>query len=135
MSTSGKSSRDVWGRDSGLVADLVAAGQFKMAMHILKRTIGVKNYAPLKPLFLRLYTAVQPSLPTMSNGGGQYSIDTALLRKDTKLPLLPLTLQAAEEELKNGLQAFTSGKFNDSLTSGALVVILNVLVTVPIVKE
>lgn len=118
MPLSGKSAQNRWVDNSTLVADLVAAGSFDQAMHVLHRSVGIVNFAPLKPLFMQIYNSTYCSLPQLP---GSSSLVSPLQRNsdqgDKALPTPTFTLENCVEKLKNGYKAVTDGKFNEAQSS------------------
>lgn len=114
MPLSGKSVTNKWIENSSMVADLVAAGSFDQAMHVLNRSVGIVNFAPLKPLFMQVYNSTYCSLPLLP---GSSSMVSALQRnsgEDKSLPTPTFTLESCVEKLKAGYKAVTDGKFNEA---------------------
>ncbi|CDY42637.1 BnaC01g00490D [Brassica napus] len=120
-------------RKSSLAAEQAAAGSFDTAMRLLNRQLGIKNFAPLKSMFIDLF-----------NGSHSY------LRAFTSSPVVPLAIERGwsessspnvrgppalvydfsqqEEKLKSGYKATTSGKLTEALR-----LFLSILHTIPLV--
>lgn len=116
MPMPGKSAAQQWQNNSTLAYDLIAAGAFDQAMHVLNRTIGVVNFEPLKPAFLSIYSSAYASLPQLP---GAASLVSALQRPadddGKKLPVVTYNLAQCVEVLKRGYKGMTDGKFATSL--------------------
>lgn len=156
LPSAGPSARQLWTGSSLLAADHIAAGAFDSAMKLLNQQAGIVNFAPLEPLFLAIYTGAQAryilllafflvlladmlfllSLPTLASAPSQTMHLQRPLPQEASglrggLPRLALSFQVlADERLKAGYRAFTSGKFQEALglfhailTSLALVVV------------
>ncbi|KAF9623120.1 hypothetical protein IFM89_037636 [Coptis chinensis] len=131
--TPGMPVSQIWTQKSSLAGEHVAAGNFDTAMRLLTRQLGIKNFAPLKPMFLDLH-----------NGSHSY------LRAFSSTPVIPLALERGwsessspnvrgppalvfkfselDEKLKAGYKATTSGKFSEALR-----IFLNILQTIPLI--
>eukprot|EP01121_Diplochlamys_sp_Union-15-3_P016089 TRINITY_DN5413_c0_g2_i3.p1 TRINITY_DN5413_c0_g2~~TRINITY_DN5413_c0_g2_i3.p1 ORF type:complete len:732 (-),score=145.80 TRINITY_DN5413_c0_g2_i3:27-2222(-) len=116
----GSSAAQLWCVNSNLPADHAAAGSFESTMRLLNQQIGVVNFAPLKPYFLKLYMSSRlqmPGLPSLN------SLTTHLHRNwensnRNTLPLLPLDLASQFEKLQQqGYAATTKGKFSEALSA------------------
>ncbi|XAR64161.1 hypothetical protein NMG60_11024402 [Bertholletia excelsa] len=123
----------IWVQKSSLAADNTAAGNFDTAMRLLSRQLGIKNFAPLKPLCLDLYTGSHsylsafPSAPLISMAierGWSESASPNMRR----LPGLVFQFYQLEERLKAGYKATTNGKFTEALR-----IFLGILQTIPLV--
>ncbi|KAF2613255.1 hypothetical protein F2Q70_00012860 [Brassica cretica] len=123
----------IWSQKSSLAAEQAAAGSFDAAMRLLHRQLGIKNFAPLKSMFIDLF-----------NGSHSY------LRAFTSSPVVPLAIERGwsessspnvrgppalvydfsqqEEKLKAGYKATTSGKLTEALR-----LFLSILHTIPLV--
>jgi coatomer subunit alpha len=49
--TPGMPVSQIWIQKSSLASEHAAAGNFDIAMRLLSRQLGIKNFAPLKPMF------------------------------------------------------------------------------------
>ncbi|CAL0328461.1 unnamed protein product [Lupinus luteus] len=56
----------IWIQRSSLAADHAAVGNFDTAMRLLNRQLGIRNFAPLKSIFLDLNTGSHSYLPAFS---------------------------------------------------------------------
>lgn len=106
--STGMSASSRWSRDSPLAADHVAAGSFETAMQLLRRQLGIVNFAPLKPHFMALAGA---SHAVLGGAGGAPAILSPLVRGAGTMPRLCATLPALVEKLKMGYALVTGGKF------------------------
>uniref|UniRef100_M4D2H4 Coatomer subunit alpha n=1 Tax=Brassica campestris TaxID=3711 RepID=M4D2H4_BRACM len=131
--TQGMPVSHIWSQKSSLAAEQAAAGSFDAAMRLLHRQLGIKNFAPLKSMFIDLF-----------NGSHSY------LRAFTSSPVVPLAIERGwsessspnvrgppalaydfsqqEEKLKAGYKATTSGKLTEALR-----LFLSILHTIPLV--
>jgi len=115
MPMAGKGSAQQWQNNSTLAADLIAAGSFDQAMHVLNRTIGVVNFEPLKPAFISVYTAAYSILPQLP-GCSQLTTPLQNFSEDGKsLPVLSLNISQCVDMLKKGYKCVTDGKFSLAL--------------------
>ncbi|CAN6553469.1 unnamed protein product [Malus baccata var. baccata] len=103
--TPGMPVSQIWSQKSSLAAEHATAGNFDIAMRLLSRQLGVKNFDPLRQLFLDLHMGSQTGPP-------------ALVFKFSEL----------EEKLKAGYKATTQGKFVDALR-----LLLGILHTIPLI--
>lgn len=121
MPTSGQSYMQRWGTsNSVLAADLIAAGNVDLAMHMLHRQIGVVNFAPLASYFATIQTATHALLPQLA---GVPPISTGLSRvvvegksSSPSLADNPFKLTHLIEPLKRGYQAVTDNNLTDALS-------------------
>ena len=133
MPLPGKSSLTRWATNSSLAADLIAAGSFDLAMHMLNKQLGIVQFAPLKEHFLTLANATVTYLPTLP---GAPPIQIPLHRsyttdrdaKETDGPALAYQFNQLTEPLKAGNKSVTLGKFQQALKE-----FTGVLLTVPFV--
>ena len=120
MPMPGKSSLTRWATNSSLAADLIAAGSFDLAMHMLNKQLGIVNFAPLKEQFLTLANATVAYLPSLP---GASPITVPLSRtyttdrdgKETDGPALAFQFNQLTELLKAGNKSVTLGKFQQAL--------------------
>lgn len=125
MPSSGKTALDKWSSNSSLAADLVAAGSFDLAMHMLHRQIGLVNFAPLKEAFLAIHNAAQAQLPMLPFVP---ALPSPLYRNPSQSPNLAYKLSQVVEPLKSAYKNVTEGKFAPALQE-----FLSVLHTLPLV--
>jgi len=118
---SGQSRMDQATRTSSLAADSVAAGRFEDAMRLLNQQIGIVNFQPLKPHFLRIY---QASTASIIGIGGLPPLKVYLEREPSEGqaktgpcgPFIALSLQSAINDLSEAYKAVTNGKFTEAKT-------------------
>ncbi|KAF1884619.1 hypothetical protein Lal_00028500 [Lupinus albus] len=123
----------IWTQRSSLAADHAAAGNFDTAMRLLNRQLGIKNFSPLKSMFLDLNTGSHSNLPAFSSAP---EISLAIERGWTESsspnvrgsPALPFKLSQLDEKLKTGYKLTTAGKFSEALRT-----FVNILHTIPLV--
>jgi hypothetical protein len=110
----------IWVQTSSLAGEHAAAGAFDTAMRLLNRQLGIKNFEPLKSIFLELHLASHTSLPTMVS---LPVLPLALERGWSEtaspnirgLPALVYKLSSLEEKLKVAYKTTTEGKFTEAL--------------------
>ncbi|KAE9621134.1 putative coatomer, alpha subunit protein [Lupinus albus] len=123
----------IWIQRSSLAADHAAAGNFDTAMRLLNWQLGIRNFAPLKSLFLDLNTGSHSYLPAFSFAP---EISLAIERGWTESsspnvrtsPALPFKLSQLDEKLKAGYKLTTAGKFTEALRT-----FVDILHTIPLV--
>ncbi|CAN1777530.1 Coatomer subunit alpha-1 [Linum perenne] len=122
----------IWTQRSSLAAEHVAAGNFDSAMRLLHRQLGIKNFTPLKSMFLDLHTGSQSYLRAMS---ATSVIALAVERWNESAspnvrgaPSLVYSFGQLEEKLKAGYKATTAGKFTE-----ALKYFVSILHTIPLI--
>uniref|UniRef100_A0A0R0H183 Coatomer subunit alpha n=1 Tax=Glycine max TaxID=3847 RepID=A0A0R0H183_SOYBN len=123
----------IWIQRSSLAADHVAAGNFDTAMRLLNRQLGIRNFAPLKSMFLDLHTGSHSYLRAFSSAP---VVSIAVERGWTESsspnvrgpPALPFRLSQLDEKLKVGYKSTTAGKFTDALRT-----FVNILHTIPLI--
>uniref|UniRef100_A0A7N0UVQ8 Coatomer subunit alpha n=1 Tax=Kalanchoe fedtschenkoi TaxID=63787 RepID=A0A7N0UVQ8_KALFE len=123
----------IWIQKSSLAAEHAAAGNFDTAMCLLRRQIGIMNFAPLKSLFLELsmgshsYVCALPSAPLISVAieRGWHELAAPNVRGP---PGLTFEFTQLEEKLKSGYKATTAGKFAEALR-----LFLSILHTCPLI--
>ncbi|CAA6669873.1 unnamed protein product [Spirodela intermedia] len=122
----------IWIQQSSLAGEHVAAGNFDTAMRLLGRQLGIKNFAPLKVLFMDLYIGSSSYLPSFA----QTPVISLALEKDWNEtddsnvrhpPALVFRFSQLEEKLKLAYKATTEGKFFEALR-----LFLNILHTMPL---
>uniref|UniRef100_A0A2P2IV55 Coatomer subunit alpha n=2 Tax=Rhizophora mucronata TaxID=61149 RepID=A0A2P2IV55_RHIMU len=131
--TSGMPVSQIWILKSSLASEHVAAGNFDTAMRLLSRQLGIKNFAPLRPLFLDLYMGSHtylctsfstPVIPVAVERGWSESTSPNVRGP----PALVFNFSLLEERLKVGYKATTSGKFTEALRH-----FLSILHTIPLI--
>lgn len=131
--TQGLPVSQIWIQKSSLAAEHAAAGNFDTAMRLLSRQLGIKNFSPLKSLFIELYTGSHSFLRAFSSAP---VISLAVERGWSESaspnvrapPALVFNFSLLEEKLKAGYKATTSGKFKDALQN-----FLSILHTIPLI--
>ena len=123
----------IWTQRSSLAAEHAAAGNFDTAMRLLSRQLGIKNFAPLKPLFFDLHMGSHTYLRALSSSP---VISVAVERGWSESsspnvrgpPALVFKFSQLEEKLKAGYRATTAGKFTEALR-----IFLSILHTIPLI--
>ncbi|KAK7277259.1 hypothetical protein RIF29_18410 [Crotalaria pallida] len=123
----------IWIQRSSLAADHAAAGNFDTAMRLLNRQLGIRNFAPLKSMFLDLNSGSHSYLRAFSSAP---VISLAVERGWTESsspnvrgsPALPFKLSQLDEKLKAGYKLTTAGKFTEALRT-----FVNILHTIPLI--
>ncbi|WVZ03591.1 hypothetical protein V8G54_024397 [Vigna mungo] len=131
--TPGMAVSQIWIQRSSLAADHVAAGNFDTAMRLLNRQLGIRNFVPLKSMFLDLHTGSHSYLRAFSSAP---VVAIAVERGWTESsspnvrgpPALPFKLSQLDEKLKAGYKSTTAGKFSDALRT-----FINILHTIPLI--
>ncbi|RAL47359.1 hypothetical protein DM860_013324 [Cuscuta australis] len=131
--TPGMPVSQIWMQKSSLAAEHAAAGNFDTAMRLLNRQLGIKNFSPLKQLFIDLHVGSHSFLLAFSSAP---VISTAVERgwSDSASPnvrgppALVFNFSQLEEKLKAGYKLTTQGKFPEALRT-----FLNILHTIPVV--
>ncbi|XP_078428727.1 coatomer subunit alpha-1-like [Wolffia australiana] len=111
----------LWTQKSALAGEHAAAGEFTTAMRLLSRQLGIKNFAPMKQLFLDLHAgshgylramALAPVVLLALERGWAAEGSSPASRNP---PALVLRLPHLEEKLKLAYKATTEGKFSEAL--------------------
>ncbi|KAJ3217193.1 hypothetical protein HDU67_008322 [Dinochytrium kinnereticum] len=103
MPHAGTSVFENWAKNSSLAVDHVAAGSFDTAMQV-----GVVNFTPLKPIFMRVfqssraYLAANSSLPALT-------IPILSASDEKGSPFRPITLTELIGKVRDAYSAFSSG--------------------------
>ncbi|RWV88819.1 hypothetical protein GW17_00049069, partial [Ensete ventricosum] len=123
----------IWIQKSSLAGEHVAAGNFDTAMRLLSRQLAIKNFAPLKPLFMDIHMGSHTYLYALANA----SIISIAVEKGWSEsassngrgpPALVFRFSQMDEKLKAAYRATTEGKFPDALRH-----FLNILHTIPLI--
>ncbi|GFZ20525.1 coatomer, alpha subunit [Actinidia rufa] len=131
--TLGMPVHQIWIQRSSLAAEHAAAGNFDTAMRLLSRQLGIRNFAPLKPMFLDLHTgshsflrafASSPVLSLAVERGWSESASPNVRGP----PALVFNSSQLEEKLKAAYKATTTGKFTEALR-----LFLGILHTIPLI--
>lgn len=131
--TAGMPVSQIWVQKSSLAAEHAAAGNFDTAMRLLSRQLGIKNFTPLKSLFIDLhigshtYLCAFSSTPliTLAIERGWSESASPNVRAP---PALVFSFSQLEEKLKAGYKATTTGKFTEALR-----LFLGILHTIPLI--
>ncbi|XP_010526595.1 PREDICTED: coatomer subunit alpha-1 [Tarenaya hassleriana] len=131
--TPGMPVSQIWTQKSSLAAEHAAAGSFDTAMRLLNRQLGIKNFTPLKSMFLDLFAGSYSYLRAFSSSpvvslaierGWNESASPSIRGP----PALAYNFSQLEEKLKAGYKATTAGKFTEALR-----LFLSILHTIPLV--
>ncbi|KAL3505347.1 hypothetical protein ACH5RR_035188 [Cinchona calisaya] len=131
--TTGMPVSQIWVQKSSIAAEHAAAGNFDTAMRLLSRQLGIRNFSPLKPLFIDLQSGSHTYLRAFSSAP---VITVAVERGWSESaspnvrgpPALVFNFSQLDEKLKAGYRATTSGKFTE-----ALKLFLSILHTIPLI--
>ncbi|GAB4853851.1 hypothetical protein Ancab_018060 [Ancistrocladus abbreviatus] len=131
--TTGMPVSQIWIQRSSLAAEHAAAGNFDTAMRLLNRQLGIRNFTPLRPMFLDLHAGSHTYLRAFSSAP---VISVAVERGWTESsspnvrgpPALVFNFSQLEEKLKAGYKATTAGKFTEALR-----LFLSILHTIPVI--
>ncbi|KAI3761230.1 hypothetical protein L1987_51642 [Smallanthus sonchifolius] len=131
--TPGMPVSQIWVQRSSLAAEHAAAGNFDTAMRLLNRQLGIKNFTPLKSLFIDLnmgshtFLPAFPSSPIISLAIERGWSESASPNVRTP-PALVFSFSQLEDKLKAGYKATTAGKFTEALR-----LFMSVLHTIPLI--
>ncbi|GJN30202.1 hypothetical protein PR202_gb18491 [Eleusine coracana subsp. coracana] len=123
----------IWTQKSSLAGEHAAAGNFDTAMRLLSRQLGIKNFAPLKPLFLDLHMgshtylcafAAAPVISVAVEKGWSESASPNVRGP----PALVFSFSQMEDILKAAYKATMGGKFPEALRQ-----FLNILHAIPLI--
>eukprot|EP00268_Persea_americana_P024120 TRINITY_DN2358_c0_g1_i2.p1 TRINITY_DN2358_c0_g1~~TRINITY_DN2358_c0_g1_i2.p1 ORF type:complete len:1219 (+),score=265.30 TRINITY_DN2358_c0_g1_i2:284-3940(+) len=123
----------IWTQKSSLAGEHAAAGNFDTAMRLLSRQLGIKNFSPLKQMFLDLHTGSHsylhaftstPVIPLAIEKGWSESASPNVRGP----PALVYKFSQLDDKLRSAYKFTTEGKFGDALR-----VFLNILHTIPLV--
>ncbi|KAK8272567.1 hypothetical protein V6Z12_D11G342400 [Gossypium hirsutum] len=131
--TPGMPVNQIWTQRSSLAADHAAAGNFDTAMRLLSRQLGIRNFAPLKSMFLDLHTGSHSYLRAFSSAP---VVSLAVERGWSESaspnvrgpPALVFNFSQLDEKLKAGYKGTTDGKFTEALR-----LFLSILHTIPLI--
>jgi coatomer protein complex subunit alpha (xenin) len=122
----------MWTQKSSLAGEHAAAGNFDTAMRLLSRQLGIRNFAPLKALFLDAHMgshtylrafASAPVIPVAVEKGWSESASPNVRGP----PALVFSFSQMDDKLKAAYKATTEGKFPEALRQ-----FLNILYTIPL---
>ncbi|XP_076947694.1 coatomer subunit alpha-1-like [Bidens hawaiensis] len=131
--TPGMPVSQIWVQKSSLAGEHAAAGNFDTAMRLLNRQLGIKNFKPLKSLFLDLHTGSHthspafPSSPIIALAIERGWSESASPNVRNP-PALVFSFSQLEDKLKAGYKATTAGKFTEALR-----VFMSILHTIPLI--
>ncbi|KAK9108942.1 hypothetical protein Sjap_017002 [Stephania japonica] len=131
--TPGMPVSQIWIQKSSIAADHAAAGNFDTAMRLLSRQLGIKNFIPLKSMFLDLnngshsYLRAFSSAPVISLAVERGWSESASPNVRGP-PALVFNFSQLEEKLKASYRATTNGKFTEALR-----LFLGILHTIPLI--
>ncbi|KAK9066647.1 hypothetical protein SSX86_013970 [Deinandra increscens subsp. villosa] len=131
--TPGMPVSQIWVQKSSLAAEHAAAGNFDTAMRLLNRQLGIKNFTPLKSLFIDLHMGSHTYLRAFSSSP---VISLAIEKGWSESaspnvrgpPALVFNFSQLEDKLKAGYKATTAGKFTEALR-----LFMSILHTIPLV--
>ncbi|KAH9606042.1 hypothetical protein KSS87_006679 [Heliosperma pusillum] len=123
----------IWANKSSLAAEHAAAGNFDTAMRLLNRQLGIKNFTPMKQLFVDLfagshsYVLAFVSAPVISLAleRGWSEAASPNVRGP---PALVFGFSQLEEKLRAGYKLTNDGKLSDALR-----IFVNILHSIPLV--
>lgn len=130
--TPGMPVSQIWTQKSSLAGEHAAAGNFDTAMRLLSRQLGIKNFAPLKPLFLDAHMGSHTFLRAFASAP---VISVAVERGWSESaspnvrgpPALVFSFSQMDDKLKAAYKATTEGKFPEALRQ-----FLSILHTIPL---
>ncbi|MQL80255.1 hypothetical protein Taro_012713 [Colocasia esculenta] len=131
--TPGMPVSQIWIQKSSLAGEHAAAGNFDTAMRLLSRQLGIKNFAPLRPLFMDLHVgshsylrafALAPVVSLAVEKGWTESSSPNVRGP----PALVFQLSQLAEKLKLAYKSTTEGKFSEALR-----LFLSILHTIPLI--
>jgi coatomer protein complex subunit alpha (xenin) len=129
MPTSGKSAVQKWSSTSQLAADLIACGQFDLAMHMLNRQLGIVNFAPLKEYFLTITNSACIRLPLLPGDAAlPIYLRRASEREGVDQPDIVFKLSQLSELRKTSYELVTKGEFRKALRE-----FTQILLTIPFI--
>ncbi|KAK6946303.1 Coatomer, alpha subunit, C-terminal [Dillenia turbinata] len=131
--TPGMPLSQIWIQRSSLAAEHAAAGNFDTAMRLLNRQVGIKNFAPLKSMFLDLHTGSHTYLRAFASApvialAVERGWNESASPNVRSPPSLVFDFSTLEEKLKAGYKVTTTGKFTEALR-----LFLSILHTIPFI--
>ncbi|KAK6916617.1 WD40 repeat [Dillenia turbinata] len=131
--TPGMPVSQIWIQRSSLAAEHAAAGNFDTAMRLLNRQLGIKNFAPLKSMFLDLHTGSHTYLRAFSSApvialAVERGWNESASPNVRGPPALVFDFSLLEDKLKAGYKVTTAGKFTEALR-----LFLSILHTIPLI--
>ncbi|KAF5734159.1 coatomer subunit alpha-1 [Tripterygium wilfordii] len=131
--TPGMPVSQIWIQRSSLAAEHAAAGNFDTAMRLLSMQLGIRNFAPLKSMFLDLHAGSHSyvrafSLAPVVSLAVERGWNESASPNVRGPPALVFNFSQLEEKLKLGYKATTTGKFTEALR-----VFISILHTIPLI--
>ncbi|KAG9449882.1 hypothetical protein H6P81_009847 [Aristolochia fimbriata] len=129
----GKPANQAWTERSSLAGEHVAAGNFDTAIRLLSRQLGIRNFAPLKPLFIDLHTGSQSYVSALASTAVlPLAIGKELPESNSNMlnaPALVYRFSQLDDKLKSGYKFTTEGRFSE-----ALKLFVQILHTIPLIR-
>jgi coatomer subunit alpha len=122
----------IWTQKSSLAGEHAAAGNFDTAMRLLSRQLGIKNFAPLKSLFMDLNTGSHTFLRAFASAPVvQLAVEKGWTESASPNvrgpPALVFKFSQMDDKLKAAYRATTEGKFPEALRQ-----FMSILHTIPL---
>ncbi|KAF9593124.1 hypothetical protein IFM89_020334 [Coptis chinensis] len=122
-----------WIKDSSLAGEHAAAGNFDTAMRLLNRQLGIKNFTPLKAMFLDMYVGSQSYLRAFDSAPVVLlEIEKGWIEASNCnarcAPALVLNFSQLDDKLKAAYRATKDGKFTEALR-----LFVSILQTIPLI--
>ncbi|KAJ3697227.1 hypothetical protein LUZ61_000932 [Rhynchospora tenuis] len=122
----------IWTQKSSLAGEHAAAGNFDTAMRLLSRQLGIKNFAPLKPLFMDLHNGSHTYLRAFASAPVvQLAVEKGWTESASPNvrgpPALVFKFSQMDDKLKAAYRATTEGKFPEALRQ-----FMSILHTIPL---
>ena len=105
-----------WIDNSRIPADHAAAGSFESAMRLLKAQYGVKNFHPLKHLFIQCFVSATASLPV----SGLLPSHNMYQTRAQRTPLCGLDIQTLRDLIQQGISKVPDFKGSRAIFQQAL---------------
>ncbi|KAJ1693805.1 hypothetical protein LUZ63_010503 [Rhynchospora breviuscula] len=122
----------IWTQKSSLAGEHAAAGNFDTAMRLLSRQLGIKNFAPLKALFMDLHNGSHTYLRAFASAPVvQLAVEKGWTESANPNvrgpPALVFKFSQMEDKLKAAYRVTTEGKFPEALRQ-----FMSILHTIPL---
>jgi coatomer subunit alpha len=122
----------IWTQKSSLAGEHAAAGNFDTAMRLLSRQLGIKNFVPLKALFMDLNTGSHTFLRAFASVPVvQLAVEKGWTESASPNvrgpPALVFKFTQMDDKLKAAYRATTEGKFPEALRQ-----FMSILHTIPL---
>ncbi|KAJ4803078.1 Coatomer subunit alpha [Rhynchospora pubera] len=122
----------IWTQKSSLAGEHAAAGNFDTAMRLLSRQLGIKNFAPLKALFMDLHNGSHTYLRAFASAPVvQLAVEKGWTESASPNvrgpPALVFKFSQMEDKLKAAYRVTTEGKFPEALRQ-----FMSILHTIPL---